>query len=199
MIVPHVLSPAREILWKIKKYLERLMILFRICAIFSFTNVFCSLSKMVFSGERYYNINRVMLIAIGLWPYQTSIVMQVQTVFFFGAYCFILLFQVFFDPFFFIRDTFFEWFFKLNIGILIFTLQFTTFLTATCNLEFILKELSYIFITILYIVNYNSYYFNSKEVSITCNFIFMVKSFYLRILILANKRHLRSNNCLNGR
>jgi len=160
------------------------MILFRIYAIFSSANVFCSLNKMVFSGERYYNIYRIMLTAIGLWPYQTSIVMQVQTVFFFGAYCFILLFQVFFDPFFLIRYAFFEWFFKLNIGIFsyLFTLQFTTFLTATCNLEFILKKLSYIFITMLYVVNYNSYYFNSKEVSITCNFIFMAESFYLRIL-----------------
>ncbi|XP_071630157.1 uncharacterized protein [Temnothorax longispinosus] len=89
---------------------------------------------MGFSGERYYNIYRVMLTAIGLWPYQTSIVMQVQTAFFLGAYCLILLFQ------------------------------FTTFLTTTCNLEFVFKEFSYIFITMLYIVNYNSYYFNSKEV-----------------------------------
>jgi len=80
----------------------------------------------------------------------------------------------------------------------LFMLQFTTFLTATCNLEFILKELSYIFITMIYIVNYNSYYFNSKEVSITCNFI-MAESFYLRILILVSKRHLRNNNCLNDR
>ncbi|XP_018313153.1 uncharacterized protein [Mycetomoellerius zeteki] len=39
---------------------------------------------MVFSGERYYNIYRIMLTAIGLWPYQTSIVMQVQSVFFLG-------------------------------------------------------------------------------------------------------------------
>jgi len=74
---------------------------------------------MVFSGERYYNIYQVMLTAIGLWPYQTSIITQVQTVFFFGAYCFILLFQVFFDPFFLIHDAFLSDFLKLNIGILI--------------------------------------------------------------------------------
>ncbi|KYQ57152.1 hypothetical protein ALC60_03898 [Trachymyrmex zeteki] len=49
---------------------------------------------MVFSGERYYNIYRIMLTALGLWPYQTPIIMQVQSVFFLGAYCFILLFQV---------------------------------------------------------------------------------------------------------
>ncbi|KYQ53618.1 hypothetical protein ALC60_01688, partial [Trachymyrmex zeteki] len=52
------------------------------------------LSKMVFSGERYYSICRTLLTAIGLWPYQTPIIMQVQYVFFLVAYCFILLFQV---------------------------------------------------------------------------------------------------------
>jgi len=55
---------------------------------------------MVFSGERYYNIYRFMLTAIGLWPYQTPVIMQVQTVFFLGAYYFILLFQVFLGYFF---------------------------------------------------------------------------------------------------
>ncbi|XP_018372311.1 PREDICTED: uncharacterized protein LOC108767108 [Trachymyrmex cornetzi] len=48
---------------------------------------------MVFSGERYYNIYRILLTAVGLWPYQTPIIMQVQSVFFLGSYCFILLFQ----------------------------------------------------------------------------------------------------------
>jgi len=74
---------------------------------------------MVFSGERYYNIYRVMLTAIGLWPYQTSIITQVQTVFFFGAYCFILLFQVFFDLFFLYVMLFLSDFLKLNVGIII--------------------------------------------------------------------------------
>jgi len=71
-------------------------ILFRISAIFSFLNVF-HLSKMVPSSEYYYNIYRIMLTAIGLWPYQTPIVTQVQSVFFLSAYYFILLFQVFLD------------------------------------------------------------------------------------------------------
>jgi len=54
---------------------------------------------MTFSGERYYNIYRIMLTAIGLWPYQTPIIMQVQTVLFLGTHYFILLSQVFFGPF----------------------------------------------------------------------------------------------------
>ncbi|XP_039311314.1 uncharacterized protein LOC113003313 isoform X2 [Solenopsis invicta] len=90
--------------------------------------------RKLISSERYYNIYRIMLTAFGLWPYQTSSVMKLQAIFFLGAYCFILVFQC------------------------------TIFLTATCNLEFIIKELSYIFITVLYIVSYNSYYFNSNGV-----------------------------------
>ena len=52
---------------------------------------------MVPSCGHYYNIYRIMLTAIGLWPYQIPIVMQVQSVFFLSAYYFILLFQVFLD------------------------------------------------------------------------------------------------------
>jgi len=51
-------------------------------------------------------------------------------------------------------------------------------------MEFILKELSYILITILCFITYNAYYFNSKEVSIIRNFIFMEEPFFTsRILI----------------
>ncbi|XP_011864043.1 PREDICTED: uncharacterized protein LOC105559965 isoform X2 [Vollenhovia emeryi] len=39
-----------------------------------------------------------------------------------------------------------------------------SFLKVAYNLEFIFKEFSYIFVTMLFIVSYNSYYFNSKEV-----------------------------------
>ncbi|RLU17681.1 hypothetical protein DMN91_009917 [Ooceraea biroi] len=89
---------------------------------------------MVFLGERYYNIYRIMLTIIGLWPYQSSIIVQVQTAFFFGAYSTFLFSQL------------------------------TIFLTTTCSLEVIIKELSYIFITMLYIICYNSFYFNAKEI-----------------------------------
>lgn len=51
--------------------------------------------NMVFPGESYYNIYRIMLTVIGLWPYQSSIVVQVQTSFFLSAYSSFLFFQVF--------------------------------------------------------------------------------------------------------
>lgn len=143
-----------------------------------------------------------MLTAIGLWPYQTPIVRKVQTVFFLGAYCFTLLFQVFLDPFLFTCVTLLRVIFFIKcwyIAMLTYALQFTTFLTATCNLEFIFKELSCIFIVIISITSYNSYYFNPKEVSTICNFIFMTEFFYPRISILASKEKFGSNNYLNDR
>ena len=116
-----------------------------------------------------------MLTAIGLWPYQTSVIMQVQTVFFLGAYYFILLFQVFLGYFFLrpnasLNDSLLI-LYKFDMLYHIYVLQFMTFLTSTCNLEFIFRELSYIFMTMFGIITYNSCYFNSKEVSIPCNFI----------------------------
>jgi len=155
-------------------------ILFRISAIFSFLNVF-HLSKMVPSSEYYYNIYRIMLTAIGLWPYQTPIVTQVQSVFFLSAYYFILLFQVFLDSFLFTHNAFLNDCLLYKFGKFYHTymLQFTTFLTTTCNLEFIFKEFSYIFVTILYIIHYKCYYFNSKEVSISYSFILLAESFYI--------------------
>jgi len=99
--VSHFFLPTR-CFTKNKKMFSTLRdtILFRISAIFSFANLFRLLSEMVFSGKRYYNIYRIMLTAIGLWPYQTPIITQMLSVFFLSAYCFILLFQVFIDPFF---------------------------------------------------------------------------------------------------
>ncbi|EZA47919.1 hypothetical protein X777_14488 [Ooceraea biroi] len=99
---------------------------------------------MVFLGERYYNIYRIMLTIIGLWPYQSSIIVQVQTAFFFGAYSTFLFSQL------------------------------TIFLTTTCSLEVIIKELSYIFITMLYIICYNSFYFNAKEVLFSFSIFFLL-------------------------
>jgi len=152
-------------------------------------------------GEHYYNIYRIMLTAIGLWPYQTPIVMQVQSVFFLSAYYFSLLFQVFLDPSLLTHNAFLSDCLLYKFGVLhdTYMLQFTTFLTTTCNLEFIFKEFSYIFITMLYIVNYNSYYFNSKEVSITSNFLYGRIFLHPEILIFVSKRNFGSNNCFNDR
>ncbi|XP_019696745.1 uncharacterized protein LOC109503776 isoform X2 [Harpegnathos saltator] len=47
---------------------------------------------MVFAGQRYYDIYRIMLTKIGLWPYQKPSILQ--TVFFFSAYISFILFQL---------------------------------------------------------------------------------------------------------
>ena len=132
---------------------------------------------MAFSGERYYNIYRIMLTAIGLWPYQTPIIMQMQTVLFLSAYYFVLLSQVFLGPFY-INVSLSN--FKFVCCMCYYVLQFTIFLRTTCNLEFTFKQLPCIFMTMCGIIMHNSYYFNSKEVSIPCNLIFMSKFIYHR-------------------
>ncbi|XP_032675075.1 uncharacterized protein LOC116845931 [Odontomachus brunneus] len=47
---------------------------------------------MVFTGEQYYNINRIMLTTIGLWPYQKQSILH--TVFFFSVFISFILFQL---------------------------------------------------------------------------------------------------------
>ncbi|EZA48230.1 hypothetical protein DMN91_010378 [Ooceraea biroi] len=89
---------------------------------------------MVFAGERCFKLHRIMLIAMGLWPYQKPFIWRMQAVFFFSVYCFSLF------------------------------SQFTPFFTRPCNMECILKRFSYICNTFVYIMNYYSFYFNSDAV-----------------------------------
>ncbi|RLU17677.1 hypothetical protein DMN91_009913 [Ooceraea biroi] len=89
---------------------------------------------MVVAGARCLKLHRTLFIIAGLWPYQKPFIWQIQAVFFFGAYC-----SMFFC-------------------------QFTPFLTTTCNMECILKRFTYICITVVFILNYYSFYFNSEVV-----------------------------------
>ncbi|XP_026828834.1 uncharacterized protein LOC105285757 isoform X1 [Ooceraea biroi] len=89
---------------------------------------------MVFAGERCVKLHRIMLMIVGLWPYQKPVIWRIQSVFFLSVYCC----HVF--------------------------SQFASFLTTTCNMECILKRFSYISITFVFIMNYYSFYFNSEAV-----------------------------------
>lgn len=52
--------------------------------------------EMVFAGERYYNIYRIALTIIGLWPYEeTNALHRIQVVFYIAMYIFFIFFQVF--------------------------------------------------------------------------------------------------------
>ncbi|KAH0945343.1 hypothetical protein HN011_004099 [Eciton burchellii] len=87
---------------------------------------------MVFIGKRCLKLHRLLFMLLGLWPYQKTCILRFQAVFFFSVYCGFLIFQL------------------------------TTFLTSMCNMDCILKKFSYICITLVYILNYYSFYFNSK-------------------------------------
>ncbi|XP_011346353.1 uncharacterized protein LOC105284438 isoform X2 [Ooceraea biroi] len=89
---------------------------------------------MVFAGARCLKLHRIMLTIVGLWPYQKTVIWQIQAVFFFGVYC-CMLFS-----------------------------QFTPFLTTTCTMECIIKRFTHICITFVFILLYYSFYFNSEAV-----------------------------------
>ncbi|EZA47917.1 hypothetical protein DMN91_009909 [Ooceraea biroi] len=89
---------------------------------------------VLFVRERCFKLHRLMFTILGLWPYQNSCIWRLQAVFFFSVYSSFLIFQL------------------------------TTFLTSTCNIDCIFKKFSYICITIAYITNYYSFYFNSETV-----------------------------------
>ncbi|XP_026829007.1 uncharacterized protein LOC105287219 isoform X2 [Ooceraea biroi] len=90
---------------------------------------------MVFVGERCYKLHRIMLIALGLWPYQKPFIWRMQAVFFFSAHCCNFFFQ------------------------------FTAFLTTACNnTDCILKRFSYICLSCVYVLSYYSFYFNSESI-----------------------------------
>ncbi|XP_036138651.1 uncharacterized protein LOC105832725 [Monomorium pharaonis] len=87
---------------------------------------------MVFTWERCYKFHQITLTILGLWPYQKSSVLRIQTIFFFSMFFAFLVFQ------------------------------FTIFVTTECDMEFIITELTYIFPTIIHVLSYNCFYFNSK-------------------------------------
>ncbi|EZA62173.1 hypothetical protein DMN91_010196 [Ooceraea biroi] len=86
----------------------------------------------VFAGERCYKIHRIMFLFMGFWPYQKPFICRLQAVFFFSAY---------------FCTTFF---------------QLTAFLTTTCNMDCILKRFPYICLSLVYVLCYCSFYFNSE-------------------------------------
>ncbi|KAH0945360.1 hypothetical protein HN011_006027 [Eciton burchellii] len=87
---------------------------------------------MVFAGERCFKYHRFMFIIMGLWPYQKPFIWRLQTIFFSSVHFCSLLSQL------------------------------MTFLTMIYNMDSFLKRFSYICITLVYILNYYSFYFNSE-------------------------------------
>ncbi|XP_039311539.1 uncharacterized protein LOC120359125 [Solenopsis invicta] len=84
-----------------------------------------------------FRFNRLLLLAIGLWPFQKSKFAQVQ-------------FAVF-----------------LTILITFIVFQFTTFVTSKCTADFIIRILSYAFFFILLTIKYNSFWINADTVKLS--------------------------------
>ncbi|XP_071638308.1 uncharacterized protein [Temnothorax longispinosus] len=89
---------------------------------------------MICLETRHFNVNRILLLAVGLWPYQRSRVVELQ---------FILL---------------------LGILITFIIFQFTTFLTSKCTPEHVLKIISTTFFFTFYVIKYNSFWINTDTI-----------------------------------
>ncbi|XP_067215145.1 uncharacterized protein [Linepithema humile] len=80
--------------------------------------------------KRYLDLNRILLLAVGLWPYQRSIFVRLQLILF---YSIVISFIVF---------------------------QFTAFMTLKCTLQIIIEVCSNAFFFIICFLKYNSFFFN---------------------------------------
>ncbi|KAL6445399.1 hypothetical protein ACFW04_002294 [Cataglyphis niger] len=89
---------------------------------------------MISVQDQYFNLNRILLLIVGLWPYQNSKLARFQ------FFCF----------------------FSIVITFIIF--QFTTFITSKCTANFVIKVLSLVCIFICIIIKYYSFCINSETV-----------------------------------
>ncbi|XP_032687828.1 uncharacterized protein LOC116851995 [Odontomachus brunneus] len=85
---------------------------------------------MISIQTQHFNINRILLLAIGLWPYQQSRLVQFQVIFIFGILTSSIVFQL------------------------------TAFLTTECTPEFVINVLSITCISIIYLIKYNAFRIN---------------------------------------
>ncbi|XP_024879956.1 uncharacterized protein LOC112459841, partial [Temnothorax curvispinosus] len=85
---------------------------------------------MICLETRHFNVNRILLLAVGLWPYQRSRVVELQSILFLGILITFIMFQ------------------------------FTTVLTSKCTPKHILEIISTTFYFICFVIKYNSFWIN---------------------------------------
>ncbi|XP_025270314.1 uncharacterized protein LOC112639689 [Camponotus floridanus] len=90
--------------------------------------------EMISIEDRYFNLNRILLLTIGLWPYQKSAFTRFQSICFF------------------------------SIEAILIISQFTIFLTSKFTIDIVIKILSPAFACIGFILTYNSFYINDETV-----------------------------------
>ncbi|XP_019885675.2 odorant receptor 4-like [Camponotus floridanus] len=88
---------------------------------------------MICIKTQYFNLNRILLLAIGLWPYHQSKFVRFQAFLFFSILTSFIIFQL------------------------------TAFITTKCTPEFIIKVLSNIMVSTAYIIQYNSFWMNTHN------------------------------------
>ncbi|XP_071638581.1 uncharacterized protein [Temnothorax longispinosus] len=85
---------------------------------------------MICLETRHFNVNRILLLAVGLWPYQRSRVVELQSILFLGILITFIMFQ------------------------------FITVLTSKCTPKHILEIISTTFYFICFVIKYNSFWIN---------------------------------------
>ncbi|XP_070151867.1 odorant receptor 30a-like isoform X3 [Polyergus mexicanus] len=101
---------------------------------------------MICLETQHFNINRIVLLIIGLWPYQRSRLVEFQLIILYGTLMTFIVFQL------------------------------TSFITSECTLDFIYKVLSSAFFFICLAIKYNSFWINAdilrsslKQLQDVCN------------------------------
>ncbi|KAL6425037.1 hypothetical protein ACFW04_009381 [Cataglyphis niger] len=101
---------------------------------------------MICIETQHFNINRILLLMIGLWPYQRSLLIELQLILLFGTLMTFIIFQL------------------------------TTFMTSECTLDLIYKVLSSAFLFVCFAIKYNSFWINAdilrsslKQLQDVCN------------------------------
>ncbi|KAL6428622.1 hypothetical protein ACFW04_007916 [Cataglyphis niger] len=84
--------------------------------------------------NRYFTFQRILLLVVGLWPYQQSKLVQLQLNLCSG----------------------------FQISFIIF--QLSVFITAECTLDFVIKVLSFVLLLTTYAIEYNSFRINAQAV-----------------------------------
>ncbi|XP_012228640.2 odorant receptor 49b-like isoform X2 [Linepithema humile] len=84
--------------------------------------------------EQYFNLNRILLLTVGLWPYQQSKLVRFQVISFFSILTSFIVFQ------------------------------FTKFMTAECTINLIIKILCCALFFIMSLITYNSFLINNQTV-----------------------------------
>ncbi|XP_071634532.1 uncharacterized protein [Temnothorax longispinosus] len=92
---------------------------------------------MICLKTQHFNVNRILLLAVGLWPYQRSRVVELQLILFLGILITFIIFQ------------------------------FTTFLTSKCTPEHILEVISSTFFITCFVILYNSFWINANTIRST--------------------------------